>query len=57
MIIKLNQAEIKEAVLAWVAAQMDSAIQTQGFNTVDFHYSNGCEVFWVEPDENEIENV
>lgn len=55
MIIKLTKEEITEAVLAWVSAQMDPAIQTQGFNTVDFHYSNGCEVSWVEPDENETE--
>jgi hypothetical protein len=52
MIVKLSRKEIIEAILEWTNNRMDFDFQERGFNTVEF-YSNGCEVFLVEPAEPE----
>ena len=57
MILKLTEKEVIEAVLEWANKRMDYDFQEHIFNAVDFKYStiHGCEVSWVEPDENETE--
>ena len=50
MIIKLTKEEIEQAILDWTNKQMDFDYQEHKLNTVEFLYSNGCEVSWVEPE-------